>query len=578
MKRLLLFLFLLFLLSAIEAQQKDTIVNKSITITRKYQPKIDNHSKIVSTPKLKKTTIKKRTPQYVNIATSMNFNYKLQLLKPQKLMFRTKDYCTKMLRFGLGTPINTIADLIVPIYDNEEKRFTFSFNHRGTFHNKKYSETKALFDFEQTFDRLVLYAKMGGKHNFFNYYGNVFMNDSVLNNPTQYYNTAYKTDNAKTILLKDLYQLKDRDNHFRFHSILGIRSFAITDLLNLNADLSYKMFHSATYNTTEHQSRFKSGATYQFNQNAIGLDFDFVHLAYNSDNNDFRTINNDYINYSVLKINPYYQIEQEEWLLKLGIKAGISMSAGQPFTTLPDIAFQWNVVPEYFSLLATVTGDITINSMDKIYNENRYLAPQNRIEDTYIPLNAILKTTVSPTDNFIFDVFAQYQLIDNPYFYVNKRYKSLLTPNNVFHNRFDVVIEKTAIKKTSVGASLFWSDNEALSFYFKGKYNQWTLNQQQYAWHLPKWETNWGVDIKINKKVEIGSFFIFEDGRYALINNTKGIKMKPVVDWNISASYQYSKRFSLFVKANNILNQKYQLFNGYNVQDFNTIVGASIFF
>ena len=50
------------------------------------------------------------------------------------------------------------------------------------------------------------------------------------------------------------------------------------------------------------------------------------------------------------------------------------------------------------------------------------------------------------------------------------------------------------------------------------------------------------------------------------------------MDWNLGASYAYRDWMSVFVKLNNILNKKYDYYNGYDVQGINVMAGAAFSF
>ncbi len=561
---------------SVQGQQKDSTVNKSITITRNYKPQIWHNNKISSIPKMKKMKMYKPMPEYLNISTTMGLDYYIPTLQVEELWFENKDYYSGLVRVGFGNPINTLANVVVPVYNSEKNKLNMTFNHLGTFNNKKYSNTNCNLYYKHFYDDSNVFFNVGIQHDFFNYYGNVFRNNSILKNITPYYNMVYKTDNSKTIRLKKLFQLRDRDNHFRIQPTVGVRSFSFTESLTWDADLSYKMFYSDNNRIAEHQLYARSLFQQKLNENLLELNTEIFNFVYNSDYNDFKVKNNDYLNYSLIKLNPYYKIEHENWFVKLGAKASISISAGKVFSPSPDIEFKWNAIPQYLAFLGAISGDVKINSLDKTYKENRYLSPQNRLEDTYIPVDSYLKMSVSPIDNFIFDIYGEYQIISNPYFYINKPY--LNTGGNFYHNRFDVVVENSTVQKTAIGFNFAWNYLDKVNVYSKTKYNRWYLDKQVHAWHMPEWEVKVGTNVKINNNIEINSQFVFEDGRYAILSNPNGIKMKPIYDWNISGTYSYSERLSFFLGINNILNQKYQVFKGYDTESFRLMIGTAFYF
>ena len=113
--------------------------------------------------------------------------------------------------------------------------------------------------------------------------------------------------------------------------------------------------------------------------------------------------------------------------------------------------------------------------------------------------------------------------------------------------------------------------------YAKGAYHSWNVENQEYAWQLPTWNADLGGYVKINNNINVNTQFIFQDGRYARLGNAAH-KMNAIYDWNLGASYAYLDWLSVFVKLNNILNSKYDYFNGYQVQGINAMVGASFSF
>ena len=50
------------------------------------------------------------------------------------------------------------------------------------------------------------------------------------------------------------------------------------------------------------------------------------------------------------------------------------------------------------------------------------------------------------------------------------------------------------------------------------------------------------------------------------------------VDINLGASYAFLDWLSAFVKVNNLINSKYQLWAGYEAQGFNVMAGAAFSF
>jgi outer membrane cobalamin receptor len=138
-----------------------------------------------------------------------------------------------------------------------------------------------------------------------------------------------------------------------------------------------------------------------------------------------------------------------------------------------------------------------------------------------------------------------------------------------------VLYSKTSQLKT--GARLNYSYHNKLNIQLKGAYNYWKTYDTEEAWQLPKYEADFDFNALITEDVSISANAFFRSERKALIAD-KILSMKPVVDLNVGAAYSYSTWLSFFVKANNLLNSKYQLHYGYDVQGFNAMLGAVLSF
>jgi outer membrane receptor protein involved in Fe transport len=68
------------------------------------------------------------------------------------------------------------------------------------------------------------------------------------------------------------------------------------------------------------------------------------------------------------------------------------------------------------------------------------------------------------------------------------------------------------------------------------------------------------------------------DEIYALQKGNKAVKLDPIMDIGGSAEYAFLNRLSAFVNANNLLNNKYQRWSGYQVYGMNIFGGIRLKF
>lgn len=98
----------------------------------------------------------------------------------------------------------------------------------------------------------------------------------------------------------------------------------------------------------------------------------------------------------------------------------------------------------YFSLYGGVTGDLAVNTLGRTYEINGYISPGNRLDDMYTPIDTFFGSEIKPVYNLMFDVYGDYQIINNQYLFINRAYTTTETAvmpdiRNLYHNRFDVI-------------------------------------------------------------------------------------------------------------------------------------------
>lgn len=568
----------------LNAQNNDSVANKKVTVTREFQPTIIEAKKIEIAPKSMKVDIQKEKPVYSEISTPLSIKYNIHKLVAKELILPQSEVYKGFARIGFGNPINTLADFRYPILSDDRNRLDIDFNHLGAFGEKKHSKTALDLKYDRLFETNTLYAELGATYDFFNYYGKSFdaLNQHVIPADLSYTygTTIYKTPLDKTISLAEIAGLPMDNAHWRARAKIGLRSLSLSDNIRYDISLKYNRFFSVEDKIAENLIGAFGKLEIPMNEDRLGIKIDYNIVGYQDKHSQLNFTDT----YNVFKLNPYYLIERELLSLRLGVKTGVSIGQGKVFTPSPDIAVEFRVLPEYLALYGGVTGDLTVNSMAKIYDENRWLTPETRLEDTYNPIDAYLGLKLSPAHNLMMDLFGEHKIISNQYFYINRPYSFYSASNGTLpgslssftHNRFDVVYSKAT--KSSLGMRISWDYKNVGSVYAKGIYNHWSVKEQTYAWQMPKWEADFGANVKILNDFSITTQFLFQDGRYARLTDGIATAMLPIMDLNIGASYAYRDWLSLFLKANNLLNKKYDIYYGYKTQGLNVMAGIAFSF
>jgi len=128
-----------------------------------------------------------------------------------------------------------------------------------------------------------------------------------------------------------------------------------------------------------------------------------------------------------------------------------------------------------------------------------------------------------------------------------------------------------------IGVRANYNLQDRLNVQLKGAFNGWDVATEEFAWNKPRWEADLSTDVHITRDLSVSTNVFFEGERYAKIG-VSPMRMRPKVDINLGLSYSYLQWFTAFVKVNNLINNPYQNFYGYEVQGQNVLVGAAFSF
>lgn len=575
-----LILFLTFN-SGLFAQKQDSIVDRNVTVEREYKPIIQDAGKINSLPKTLEPFVEKTAPKYSDFNLPLTADFNIHTL-PAAELEREKRRESKggFGRVGLGNYFNTLADFAYPIIKMPDLRMDVSLNHFATFGPKAHSTSKGALAIDKYFDKFDLYAGFGGSHEYLKYYGDNFNSKNAITDLSsldqiENYQAKNRTGiNSNLMALRNLTNDSTSETFWRFNANIGVRSLPLSTNFRYLAEMQYNVF-DAHNGLTEHEIHSKAGFNAQSKENRLGLDIDLYNLMYRTDKPALLNIGKAY---SVLVLNPYFSIERSNFDIRLGVKSSFSFVQGKAFNPSLDVRGEWKAIPKHISLYAGITGGYQVNTMNATFSENRYLSPGIRMEDTYSPYELFAGIKVKPIYNLLLDAYIDYKRIDNQYFFVNREYNNstiITADSTLFTNRFDALYSAASHLKIGVRAN--YNLRNRVNVELKGAYNGWVVNTEQYAWNKPKWEADLSTDIRITRDLSVSANAFFEGARYAKLGDT-ALRMRPKVDINLGTSYSYNNWLTFFGKINNLINNPYQVYYGYQVQGINALVGASFSF
>lgn len=564
-------------------------VDQNVTVEREYKPIIQDAGKIISVPEVIEPNVEKTAAKYTEFNFPLPVGQNIQTLSAAELEHqRRKNPNDAFVRIGLGNNLNNLLDFALPLLKKTDMRLDFKLNHLATFSKEAHSTTRAALEFNNNYRNSEFYAGVGLGHEYFKYYGEQFDMTGTPKDLTSLRTGIYEELNfvrvnrtAQLFSLDNIVNGADNDVFWRFNAFAGMRSLPATEDIRYKAEVQYRLFDSRN-GLTENIIHSKASFNTPNDRNRLGIDVEMQNMMYKTD--IANTVMNVWDAYTVFSMNPYYSIERERWDIRLGVKSSFSFVHGRPFNPSPDVSFEWKAVPEWLAFYAGAGGSYKVNTLDGMFTENRFLFSDLRVQDTYTPVSAYFGVKIKPAYNLLFDAYVNYQRIDNQYFFINKDYAysllssaSLGSPNDsiIYTNKFNVVYSAATLVKVGLRAN--YNLRNLVNIQLKGAYNGWDVEDIAMAWNKPKFEADMTADWRVTRNLNVTSNVFFESERFAKLGE-QSMRMRPKLDINLGASYSYLNWFTLFGKVNNLTNNRYQEFYGYEVQGMNVLVGASFSF
>ena len=279
-------------------------------------------------------------------------------------------------------------------------------------------------------------------------------------------------------------------------------------------------------------------------------------------------------NHAEATLSPYYKVSGDNWNLKLGANIMFVTGDNSKFMASPNITADVEVADKT-QLYLVAGGKLYSNSMYEISQVNRYINPTMELLPSRNYLDGMIGIRSDIAPGFWFDVFGGYKITNDEVFFV----PSLLPPSlqgDIFANT-SVAMQANA-KHAFGGINLKYSYQQLFDINLKGVYNSWNVDDIEDAYGKPEMELTAGVTVHPINQVTASLDYYLATGRKTFLGKSEGEKMKNINELNLTGTYTLNDTFGLYLKLNNVLFQKYELYYGYPMQSFSAMIGVNINF
>lgn len=547
-----------------EPTDKKPVTIDSFDVVRDYKPILADAVKIRRSPDMtnKRSYMPKLT--YGNVVDKkLDINTGLYKLDVKETPFsQINDQTSNYVKLGIGN-FNTILGEGYFSYDQYENvrigGFVKHLSQKGDIENQRFSKQEVGVFGRRVYDAFTVDGLVGYNRYATRFYGNPLDVNGVSLNPDpekQAFNDIYFTgeltsnydannENALSYSAKaDAYTYKDQ-------FAAKENSIALSGYLN------------------KRMRAFNIGANLSVDVNSIN----------GTDNVDGKTKN------SVASINPYISFKGDNYVITLGANLVSEFGDSSRFNVFPSAEVDFSLVPEYIHLFGGVNGNVKKASLRSFTNQNPYLSPDLSMINTIERLNFFGGIKGNAGATFGYKVQVMYKQIEGLPLFVNNRE----TPY-----RFDLVYDglgEDAAKYFGLQGEINVRLSDVVNLGGRLNIDQYTMQQEEEAWHMPKMKLAANARFNISEKLYIDAEALFQGDTYAreytyTVNGStvdvsqgyKKVTLPSFFDLNAGAEYRATKHLGIFVKANNIFNKEYQRYQYYPRLGFNILGGLNYSF
>lgn len=556
---------LLLFTTGLLAQTQDSLLRRQMELERDFNPTLLDANKINSLPTLREPVVQKANTNYSEWAERTSPPLEIAIPKPGAIMTdipfsKQKGY----ISFAGGNYANMDGALGFRILDNDKHNLSLGFLHNSTNGEINYVQddspeksNKARFmdnsgglKYSHNFENFTLNTGVSYFHSLFNYYGNTFETAPI-----------YDSENQTLGVLG---------------INLGVASKE-SDMFQYSGAVDFKNFNTKFGETPQSDgvtgSQFNAvvdlNKPFNDGNNRVGIEGKVISTFYKGNLKNYFRVDG----------APYIGLGGYNWDARLGVDVLFHLSGKTQIRAVPNVAAQWYYT-DYSSLYAKVHGGYQSNTFLEMMHESRYVQPAINVTPSFSILDVEVGTKIGELDGFRFDIFAGYKQTDDEHFLVTATYRD---PDISLPGLFDTYDYLTPyyahISQSHIGGAIqtnFWNP---LDLTLKVKRNFYNIKDDDYAvaFNRPGFETNINAVFKATDQLKFTLNYYFANDRWSFLDDSN-IKMDDINDLNLGAIFQISDAFSLNLRANNLLFQKYDIWYGHPAQGFNAMGGFSFKF
>jgi hypothetical protein len=548
-----------FTAKAQDVKPPEKTVTEEVEVIRPYKPILAEAVKLRRSPDLDNVKTYKAKFNYTITDRKLSLNSDIQKLQAQQVADeKTAELINNYAKFGIGNLGTILGEAYVNIGKDEDLQAGAYFKHfsqEGKL-NKQNDNTQELSVFGRSIgEKATLNGRVTYQRHGLYFYGIDDANPALNPNPDK--------------------------QTFNFFEAEG-------EVINKYSEDENALSYAAKANA------YLFGDKYDANEKAITLT-GYVNkrisgfnlgLATSAEfgNTKDATVS---VSNNLFRLNPYIKLQTKGIKITAGINYAQefgSTSAGRIF---PAITADFTLIPDFLQVFGEVKGDVNRTTLKNLTDENPFLNSniviQNSVEK--ISISAGIKGTGGPGFGYKARFYSK-KITDMPLF-VN---------SFANFNKFDVVYDFGSMKLMGIEGELSVQVSDNLKWTGKLNMEDYKAASEQESYFKPQLRLSSNLMWAFNKKITFNASLVAQDDSKAKVYsadplNTDGtypaipdltketiVNVNGFADLGIGADYKINNKFSVFAKANNLLNTDYSRYLYYRINGINIFGGLSYSF
>jgi hypothetical protein len=535
------------------AAKQDTTMNKVMVIENEYIPQISEAQKINMVPEVKAPEVKAKKVEYAS-TSSPSGNIPTGTMDPIIGRELQPDAAKGYVRVGYGNLGN--LDLLGNYLFCISSRDKLNLNVQAEGMNgnltlkegvsepekwkSKYYRLRGGLDYVHQFDALDLNVAAGGGMTTLNYSPFVDLK-----------NQRYTTGDI----------------------LFGVKS------TEEDADFSYKASTNYIYyqrkalihdgNQTENRIRTMGEVSGKIAEGqTITVAAEMNNLIYKDKLSETSLDGYKLTDYTTVDFNPYYSMNNDSWMLRVGAHVDLSLGYGTGLQMSPDVNINYIFADNYIVYL-NATGGRHLNDFRQAEIENPYSVINGNLVNGYEQVNAEIGVKGSPLSGFHFNIHGGYQKLNNDI------YSDFDPTSDVAPTKLPTMFLYGKTNNAFVGLDLSYDYCRKVALLASALYRKWDISDKESTpenallFH-PELQLNAAVTVRPIDKLMIELSYQYE--KRAEIESS-GQRPNAVSDLRLHGEYNFYKGVSIYANVNNILNKSYQYYYYQPTEGFNFLGG-----